>query len=425
MESQLPSDEASPLLDTSAIDARDAFHRSNHLVWRIAAAMYSFVVLGFFTSSVGVMLRPISQHYSLNDLKVSLIFVVGPAGYVIAAQSSNAIHGGWGQRGIAFLAPILHILSAGVIAVHPPFGIVLVAFAAQYMGTGLLDGSWCAWAGSMSNANTISGFLHGSFSVGAAAGPFLASIIMSVGHKPWFYWYFVLIAASVMELIILLSAFRHQNAARYRRGKPVDRASTRSNSNTRAIFNHLGTWLCALYFLAYVGTETAISGWVVSFMVRSRNATPYLASLASSGFWAGMALGRFALGAVTDRLGVGRATIIYFICTIFTQVLFSIVRLPVASIAFMAMVGFFMGPMFPSGVVVLTRLIPKELHIPAVSFVASVGQVGAALLPFGIGAVIQGLGISIFRYAIIVLSTIALLVWIAFSYLRIITNNFA
>ena len=181
------------------------------------------------------------------------------------------------------------------------------------------------------------------------------------------------------------------------------------------MFKYLATWLSALYFLAYVGTEAAISGWVVPFMIRHRDATPYLAGMASSGFWGGMAVGRFTLGIVTDKLGVGRANTIYFLITIAFQVAFSFCRVRIVSIVFMTLIGFFMGPMFPSGVVILTRLLPPELHVAAVSFGASAGQLGAALLPFGIGAFIQGLGIGVFPFSVVILSTLALFSWIPVS----------
>ncbi|KAF2802422.1 MFS general substrate transporter [Mytilinidion resinicola] len=372
--------------------------------------MYSFIVLGLFQSSVGVMLQPLSQHYSLGDLHVSLIFIVGPLGYVIAAQSSDLIHCTWGQKGIAIFAPTLHILGALVIAAHPPFGIVLVAFAAVALGAGLLDGSWCAWAASGSNANTVSGLLQGSFSVGAAAGPFLAGTILPAWNRPWYDWYYFLV-----KLCVLFLAFRHENASKYRDEKHTEAVSTRRKINPRAMFKYVATWLIALYFLAYVGTETAISGWIVSFMTRHRNATPYVASMASSGFWGGMAVGRFTLGVVTDKLGVGGANIIYFLITIAFQVVFAFVQVPIASIVFMTLIGFFMGPMFASGIVILTRLLPAELHVAAVSFTASAGQVGAAFLPFGIGAFIQGMGIGVFRFAVVILSILALLAWVPVS----------
>lgn len=165
--------------------------RGTSLVFRIAAAMYSFVILGLLTSTIGVMLPPIMKYYDLSNVRVSLIFVAGPVGYVVAAQSNALVHVRFGQLGVAILGPIFHVISSGVIALHPPYWAVLLAFAFAAVGTGLLDGSWCAWAGSMEKANTVSGFLHGSFSVGAAIGPLLANLI---AKRQWYYWYYILVS---------------------------------------------------------------------------------------------------------------------------------------------------------------------------------------------------------------------------------------
>jgi fucose permease len=117
----------------------------------------------------------------------------------------------------------------------------------------------------------------------------------------------------------------------------VYRQSKQSNvvdnkTDVKAIYRQRATWLCAAYFLAYVGTETAISGWVVSFMLRSRDASLPLASLASSGYWIGMAIGRLVLGFGTDRIGVRRATALYFIFAVGLEVLFATVSSPVVSV---------------------------------------------------------------------------------------------
>ena len=184
------------------------------------------------------------------------------------------------------------------------------------------------------------------------------------------------------------------------------------------MLRHSATWCCAAFFLADVGVETAISGWIVSFMLRSRSATPYLAGLSSSGFWAGMAVGRLVLGPLTDKMGVRRATVLYFILAVLTEILFVVLPHAIVSVVLMVILGFLMGPLFPSGVIVLTQLLPKELHVAAVSFVASLGQVGGALLPFGIGAVVEGLGIGVFEYAILVQSVLAMLLWVVFARLR-------
>lgn len=191
------SDENTALLNTSAAapdttTTKDGYRSS--LALRISAAMYSFFVLGLFTSSIGVILTPVARYYTLSDIKVSILFLVGPAAYICAAQANSYIHARYGQRGIAFLAPLLHFVAALAIASHPRFALLLPAIGIAFVGHGLLDGSWCAWAAAMPNANRISGLLHGSFSVGAAVGPAVASAIMDGGRRPWWLWYWILVS---------------------------------------------------------------------------------------------------------------------------------------------------------------------------------------------------------------------------------------
>ena len=228
----------------------------------------------------------------------------------------------------------------------------------------------------------------------------------------------------MLQAIVLLWVFRFENGERYREALAMskqptepDRASeappSAGHAGGRAL-GHAVTWICALYFLVYVGTEAAISGWVVTFMLRARHASTYVASLSSSGFWIGMAVGRLLLGLVTDRVGVRSAATVYVVIAIAAQAVVAAVDLAAVSIVAVIVVGFFLGPLFPSGIVVLTRLLPKELHVGAVSFVASVGQLGAAFGPFAMGAMVQLLGIRTFQIFILALLVVALLVWLMF-----------
>jgi fucose permease len=197
----LPNDEDYPLLQDQSVSEQQNISKSlgkkmdSRLIFKLAAAMYSFIILGLFNSSIGAVLPLLSQHYNLTDLQVSSIFLAGPIGYVLAAQCSDIIHYRFGQRGIAVAGPVLQIIATVTAACHPSFGLVLVASAFQGLGTGLLDGSWCAWAGSMEKANTISGLLHGSYSVGGAMGPFLVTVLTTKG-RAWWTWYAILVSLS-------------------------------------------------------------------------------------------------------------------------------------------------------------------------------------------------------------------------------------
>lgn len=179
-------------------DSAKGVSTSTSLNFRIAATMFSFMVTGLFNSSIGVMLAPMSSYYNLTDLHVSFIFLCGPIGYVLASPCNASIHAVLGQRGIALIGPLLHTLAAVGIATHPPFPIVLAAFVVNAMGIGLVDGSWCAWAGGLDRANIVSGLLHGSYSAGAAVGPFAAGLSLTKAARPWWDWYYVLVGSPAM-----------------------------------------------------------------------------------------------------------------------------------------------------------------------------------------------------------------------------------
>jgi fucose permease len=158
----------------------------------------------------------------------------------------------------------------------------------------------------------------------------------------------------------------------------------------------------------------SISGWIVVFMTRARQTSLYFSSLCSSGFWIGMAVGRLSLGIVTDTIGIRFGTMVYLGIAIGFQLLFSLIPIRWVSLLMITLLGFFLGPLFPNGIVMLTRLLPHHLHIAGVSFVASVGQIGAALIPFASGALTQALGIQIFQSIIFALLAITFSLWICF-----------
>lgn len=72
----------------------------------------------------------------------------------------------FGQRGIAIIAPIFHLIPYTIIATKPPFPVILAVYAFVGLGNGLIDSAWSAWVGDMVNANTIMGVLHAFYGFG-------------------------------------------------------------------------------------------------------------------------------------------------------------------------------------------------------------------------------------------------------------------
>ncbi|KAH8200941.1 hypothetical protein TruAng_004879 [Truncatella angustata] len=424
---------SAPRLNHDALTGSAQHHNGSHATntdWlglRIVTAMFAFLVMGMIQSTTGVMIPHWEKHYGLSDTLVSLIFLLTPLGYFVAAYFNSVIHLQLGQRGIAVIGPICQLTFAIGLCTHPPYLVLLSLSIFGAIGTGLLDGSWCAWAGAMENANTIQGFLHGSYSVGASFGPFIAGTMISAAETPWWHFYYVLSVFCVIMLVSSVYAFRFQDGKAYRAEKHdgTEQDAHARKQDDLAIFKHIATWICAAYFLAYVGIESSITGWIVVYMIRARHASGYLASICSSLFNIGMAVGRLSLGILTDRLGVRLAIMIYLSTAAILQALFALVELPAVSAAIITIIGFLLGPMFPSGVVMITRLLPTHLHVGAVSFVAALGEVGGALLPFALGAIADRLGIGAFQYIILAQLIVTLLIWMCFPRLPPKTDEYS
>jgi fucose permease len=396
-------DETTPLRP----DARSSGYASSPTAapirFKVASTTLCFIVLGLFTSTVGAVLASLEAHYGLSDRQASCVFLAVVGGYTAGAQLNDAIHARLGQRGVALLGPIAHVVSAVGVACHPPSYPVLLCFVALgTFGNGVLDGSWSSWAGGLERASTISGLLHGAFSVGAAVGPALIGALLSSPNGHWYQWYYVLTAISLVELGLLSAAFRDGTAEKYQSVPHRDdddehRRATSVSPPVLQALKYRVVWACAVYLLLYVGFESAISGWIVVFMARQRGASKFLAGVSSSGFWSGMAIGRLALGAVADRYGIKRALTVYHGVAMGLVLLFMLVRGAVVSALVMLCLGVACGPLFPSAIVYLVMRLPEELHVFAVSSVCSMGQIGGALLPALIGLVADSVGMQAFQ----------------------------
>jgi fucose permease len=99
------------------------------------------------------------------------------------------------------------------------------------------------------------------------------------------------------------------------------------------------------------------------------------------------------LGFVTPRIGERLSIVIYLPISAGLQLLFWLVPQFYVSAVAVSLQGFFLGPLFPAAVVVMTRLLPKHLHVSAIGFAAAFGGSGGAIFPFAVGALAQAKGL--------------------------------
>ncbi|KAH7027946.1 major facilitator superfamily domain-containing protein [Microdochium trichocladiopsis] len=379
---------------------------------RLAFAFVSFMIAGMNDAAVGALIPYLEEWYHLNYTTVSLIFLTPFAGYSAAALVNATIHSRFGQRGIAVAAPVCHIITYVVMALHPPYPVIIVINIIAGFGNGLTDACFSSYLSQFENPNSIQGLLHSCYSVGALFSPFVATSLIVKASLPWYTFYYIMIGISVLEWAGLSAAFWSKTGEVYRLEHP--RTSEGSGSRTREAVRSKVTWICTAYLFTYMAIEVSLGGWVVTFMLRVREASPYDAGISGTGFWLGMAVGRAALGFVTERFGERLCVTVYLAFALALQLVFWLVPQFVVSAVAVALLGLFLGPIFPGGVMMAAKLLPKHLHVSALGFAMAIGGTGGTIFPFAIGAIAQSRGVQVLQPIVLGLICVVGLLWLSF-----------
>ncbi|KAF1840897.1 MFS general substrate transporter [Cucurbitaria berberidis CBS 394.84] len=407
--------ESLPSPTTQAAAKLERWNAPRTNLCRTLAAFWSFVVMGSNDAAYGALIPYLQEYYHLTFLVISLVFLSPLVGYSASALLNNTVHLKFGQRGVAIITATSHLIAYIVIAVHPPYPVLVIIFMFAGFGNGLADAAWNAWIGNMANPNEILGFLHAFYGVGAVLAPLIATTMITKGDRlPWYTFYYVMIAMAFIELVTSTTAFWGATAAVFRAANPRT-SDTKDNRMKEALIRlpHARvTWLCALFLLGYVGAEVALGGWIVKFMLEVRKGGQFASGMTATGFWMGITFGRIVLGFVTPRLGEKLAITIYLSLTMALELIFWLVPQFYVSAVAVSLQGFFLGPLFPAAVVVATKLLPRHLHVSAIGFAAAIGGSGAAIFPFAVGAIAQVKGVKVLQPIILGLLAFITALWL-------------
>ncbi|KAI0542021.1 major facilitator superfamily domain-containing protein [Xylaria digitata] len=401
-------DDSFPPTPLMAAEVKERWNYPRSNTRRVAACFYSFVVMGANDAAYGLQ-----EYYRLSYIIISLVFLSPFIGYTVAAFLNNIFHTKFGRWGVALIASCSHLVAYIIIGVHPPYPVLVVAFALAGFGNGIADAGWNAFIGNMDRANELLGLLHGLYGVGAVISPLIATTMITKAGLPWYAFYYLMIGLAGLEIVVTGICFWGATAREYLDSVAASPGSS-SGGLKEVLFKKPGArvaWLCAIFLLGYVGIEVALGGWIVEFMIQVRHGGAFESGLTATGFWLGLTIGRFVLGFVTPRIGEKLAIMIYLPITVAFELLFWLVPQFIVSAVAVGLQGFFIGPLFPAAIVAMSKLLPHHLHVSAIGFAAAFGGSGAAVLPFAVGAIAQAKGVQVLQPIILALLTAIFLVW--------------
>jgi fucose permease len=253
----------------------------------VLAGQIAFLPTGILTTLLGPMLPILIARWAMNDTQAGNLFLVQFLASLVGVQLSGVLLARWGFRP-AFLSGLL-LMACGVATLYMgSLWLGLASVAAYGLGLGLIipaDNLLIAEIGSGSGLSSRAGavsLLNFFWGVGAV----LCSLMVAwtAAHKllPFF------LGSVALFLVLLALAMRNLPF-------PVAEKSAESSASWREMAKSPAIWLFAAVFFLYPGAETAVGGWIGSYVSRLGSRGASMASMMPAFFWSALTVGR-ALG---------------------------------------------------------------------------------------------------------------------------------
>ncbi|KAK9364504.1 major facilitator superfamily domain-containing protein [Lipomyces kononenkoae] len=380
--------------------------------WRLLGIHCGFVLMGMNDATPGALLLHIESHYQVTYTVISLCFLAPAAGYMVSSLLNSEMHVRLGRWATTLVGLLLMCVAYSLICWAPPLPILVVSYGLVGLGIGTLDAAWNAFVADLKNVNEIMGLMQGMYGVGATISPLISTAMVTSGLL-WSHYYFILLGFAICITCLNAYAFWGETATKYLKDHaPGVNEDGESRSRLSEALKNRYTILLAFVLFFYMGAEAGLGSWIVTFMVTERHGDPAKMGAVASGFWVGLTAGRMGLGFVTGRIGENTMATVYLILSIVFELVFWLAPSILASAIGVAFIGLFFGPVFPTVMIALTRLLPKRLHVAGIGFAAAFGGAGSAVFPFITGAMSASKGVWVLQPLVAALIGLMIVIWV-------------
>ncbi|GAO49481.1 hypothetical protein G7K_3631-t1 [Saitoella complicata NRRL Y-17804] len=383
--------------------------------WRFIASFTEFMTLGLHDGAIGALLLYLESYYHIGYVLVSVIFLSNAFGYIIGVVAGPYIFNRFGRFYTIGAGVGLQFLTYALICWRPPYPLFIIAFCFAGIGFALMLAQVNVFHAALQNSTTLLGYLHGGYGLGATIAPLIATQMVTRG-VPWNYYFYIMVGVTAMSMVFILWAFkpRPEDAAyelAQRRGSLMGSNEEAKPQGLKTALKNRTTVITAIFLCFYQGAEVCLGGFLVAFLVQARNGDPTAAGWVATGFWGGIVAGRFLLGHASARWGERLCIFVYIGASMAMHLIFWLVPQFTVEAVAVSLVGFALGPIYPTTVSWFTKVVNRKLHVVCMSFMSAVGSSGGAIFPFVVGLGAQVKGPSVVSPVVISLLSLMTVFW--------------
>ena len=346
-----------------------------------AIAFGGFVILGLPTGMLGI---------AWPFIRAELDAPLAGLGVVLAAMTvtefgSSALSGIVRARfGTVALLLLPTALAAGgllLFTLAQTWPTIIFAAAVLGAGLGLLDAAFNTEA-ALRRGIRFMGALHASWAVGATLGPPLIGLVLVIAGS-WRLGYAIAAFAFVAFAVATYLAREDLAATPESADAPVAmRGACRASVMGGALM------------FVYVGIELGAGQWSFTRLTVDGALTDGLAGLAVFLYWSALAAGRIALALVGDRIQAAQLVDLSVAGALASAIAFWILPPPIAALVALPGIGLSLSVFVPLLLYLIPRRVGRAAAPHVIGYLVAAGMIGGAVLPAGIGLVLQAAGVA-------------------------------
>jgi len=348
-----------------------------------------FFSAGFLMAAIGPVLPALSARtgasLSVMGRLMSAIFL----GYLAAQFVSGWASDRFGRRVVLAVGLALLAATGLVIAFATALPLTLAAGIVYGIGYGAFSLSGNVMTSELVPARRASAvnLVNMFFGVGAVVGPLVVSVLLrrTGAALPALWMGAGLLAAAAVAARIALPA---RLPASHDEAPASAEAGAGTGAQRPPSLRDPMLLACGIFLMLYVGSEMAAGAWTAVYLHQSAGMNEARSAAATSLFWAMLTMGR--IGAVVGGMRITAEHLLtsaVWITCAGAALLWAGHGSAAASVTAFAILGFGYGPIYPTGVAVLTSRFPQAAGT-ATSQMGVLAASGGALLPWIHGLVL-------------------------------------
>ena len=342
-----------------------------------------FLLVGVVTTLLGPILPMLAARWRLDDAEAGSLFIAQYIGAMIGSGLSSPMIERLGLLRLMVYGYAAMAAAVACLGVSS-WGIGLLSVFSFGFALGLTTPAinlLVAEINSQRRAAALN-ILNFAWALGAVAGPPLIALFARDGR----------LVRPLIGLAALLSGIALLIARRSLADSSSGPNQPKPNQKDPARFERsaLRTWASPYALLTgglifiYVGTETAVAGWIASYAQRLGASASGFGTMTPSFFWAGLLIGRAAAPAVLRRVSEA-ALVLISLFVAGAGLVVILVGSSLMTVSFGAgLAGLGLAAVFPTTFAIFTRHFGRQAS-QLTGFFFVLGGLGGALIPWLVG----------------------------------------